>query len=55
MGMGHSELETTLAVEFLEKGLTSGYLLIIAKVYEIRFENCDANGKLQVRYNGDGR
>jgi hypothetical protein len=53
--MAPSELETTLAVQFLEKGSTLGYLMIIAKVYESRFENCDADGKLKVRYNGDGR
>ena len=38
MSMTPSKLETTLAVKFLEKGSTSGYPMIIAKIFESVFE-----------------
>ena len=40
-----SELETMLAVEFVEKGLLSGYPIIIAKVFKSMFELGNANIK----------
>jgi len=50
MSMVPSELERTLPVKFLEKGSTSGYPIIIAKVFESLFENGDTDGKLEGRY-----
>jgi hypothetical protein len=48
MGMELSKLETTLSVKFLEKGSTSDYLMIIAKVFESLFENGNTDRKLEV-------
>jgi hypothetical protein len=49
------QLKAPLVVEFLEKRLTSSYLMIIAKVMESMFELSNANVKLEVlndRHNG---
>ena len=51
MGMASSKLETMLAVKLLEKGLASGYPMIIAKVFEGPFKLSDANVKLKVLNN----
>jgi hypothetical protein len=52
MGMAPSKLETTLAVEFLEKRPTSGYLMNIVKVLESVFELGNANVTLEVLTDG---
>jgi len=51
MSMASGELETMLAVKFLEKRLISSYSMIIAKVFESAFESCYASTKLKVLYN----
>ena len=48
MSMALSELEAALAVKFLEKGSSSGYPMIIAKVFESVFELGNANVKSKV-------
>ena len=48
MSMALGKLETTFAVKILEKGLTSGYPMIIAKVFEGMFELSNADVKLEV-------
>jgi len=49
--MALSKLETALAVNILEKGSMSSYPMIVAKVFESRFELCNANVKLEVLNN----
>ena len=49
--MALGKLETTLAINVLEKGSTSSYPMIIAKVLESTFELCNANVKLKVLNN----
>ena len=51
MSIMPSELETTLLIKFLEKGTTSGYPMIIAKIFENVFELSNANVKLKVLNN----
>jgi len=54
MSIISSKLEIIFAVKFFEKELISGYLMIIAKVFEYAFELRYANIKLKVlnnRYN----
>jgi hypothetical protein len=51
MSMALGKLETTLAINVLEKGSTSSYPMIIAKVLESTFELCNANVKLKVLNN----
>ena len=51
MSMASGELETMLAIKFLEKRLISSYSMIIAKVFESAFESCYASTKLKVLYN----
>ena len=51
MSMALSELKTTFAVKFLEKGSTSSYPMIIAKVFEGMFELSNANVKLKLLNN----
>ena len=46
-----SELETMLAIEFVEKGLLSGYPIIIAKVFKSMSELDNANVKFKVLNN----
>ena len=48
MSMTLSELETTFVIKFIEKELLSGYLMIIAKVFESVFELSNANVKFKV-------
>jgi hypothetical protein len=50
-----SELETTLPVEFLEKGSLSSYPIIIAKVFDSVFELGNVNVKLKVLNNYHNR
>lgn len=49
--MTPSELEATFAVKFLEKGSTSGYPMIIAKIFESIFEGRGGDVKLKVLNN----
>jgi hypothetical protein len=48
--MTPSKLEATLAVELLEKGSSSGYSMIIAKVFEGKFKGVWVDVKLKVSY-----
>jgi hypothetical protein len=48
MGRMPSKLKMTLVVKFLERRLTSSYLIIIAKVFESVFEGDDVNVTLKV-------
>jgi hypothetical protein len=52
--MTFGKLEAPLPVEFLEEGSTSGYPMIIAKVFESMFELSNANVKLEVLNDGHG-
>jgi len=51
MSMAPSELEMTFVIKFLEKGLMSGYPMIIAKVFEGMFEGIGRDAKLKVLNN----
>ena len=51
MSIISSKLEIIFAVKFFEKGVISGYLIIIAKVFEYVFELRYINIKLMVFYN----
>jgi hypothetical protein len=51
MGMSFGKLEATLSVKFLEKRSTSGYPMIVAKVFEGPFELSDTNVQLKVLNN----
>jgi len=55
MDMASSKLEMMLVVKLLEKGLASGYPMIIAKVFESMFELDNANVKLEVLNNRHNR
>ena len=46
--MTFGKLKAPLPVEFLEKGSSSGYPMIIAKVFESVFELGNANVKFKV-------
>jgi hypothetical protein len=55
MRMVLGKLEMMLLVEILEKGLASGYLMIVAKVFKSVFVLGNANVKLEVLNDGHGR
>jgi len=55
MDMASSKLEMMLVVKLLEKGLASGYPMIIAKVFKSMFELDNANVKLEVLNNRHNR
>jgi len=50
--MTSGKLEAALAVKLLEKGSTSGYPMIVAKVFEGTFEGAGGGFKLKVFDNG---
>jgi hypothetical protein len=52
MSMALGKLETTLSIEFLEKGSASRYSMMVAQVREGTFELCNANVKLEVLNDG---
>jgi hypothetical protein len=54
MSMALGKLETTLSIEFLDRGSASGYPMIVAKVSESIFELSNANVKLEVLNDGHG-
>jgi hypothetical protein len=51
--MTSSKLEVMLAVEFLEKGSTSGYSMIIAKSFEGSFKCIWRDIKLEILNDGN--
>ena len=51
MSMMSSELETMLAIKFLEKGSTSGYPMIIDKIFESMFDGHGGDVKLKILNN----
>ena len=52
MSIPFSKLQSTLAIKLIEKGLTSGYPIIIAKTLTDLYECIGMNLKLKVSDNG---